>query len=67
MCANCATTKTPLWRKEKATGLNFCNACGIYAKTHGRARPVRLQKPAVRDGGVQKVQASRHISVNCLA
>ena len=46
-CANCGVTKTPLWRHDKATGQAFCNACGIYYKTHGRARPIRLQKGAL--------------------
>lgn len=40
-------TKTPLWRHDKATGQAFCNACGIYYKTHGRPRPIRLQKGAL--------------------
>lgn len=46
-CANCGVTKTPLWRHDKATGQAFCNACGIYYKTHGRPRPIRLQKGAL--------------------
>lgn len=40
VCANCSTTSTPLWRKDKATGHNLCNACGIYLKTHGKPRPL---------------------------
>ena len=39
-CANCGTTSTPLWRKDRPTGLIMCNACGIYLKTHGRNRPL---------------------------
>ena len=39
-CANCHTTSTPLWRKDRATNSVLCNACGIYLKTHGRPRPV---------------------------
>ena len=39
-CANCSTQATPLWRKDRGTGLMLCNACGIYSKTHGRARPL---------------------------
>lgn len=56
-CANCGVTKTPLWRHDKATGQAFCNACGIYYKTHGRARPIRLQKgalPAAPPAGAAK-------------
>lgn len=40
MCANCKTTSTPLWRKDRETGDMLCNACGIYLKTHGRPRPL---------------------------
>ena len=37
-CFNCGTTSTPLWRKERETGHMYCNACGIYKKTHGVER-----------------------------
>ncbi|KAG1673568.1 hypothetical protein FOA52_003868 [Chlamydomonas sp. UWO 241] len=39
-CANCGTTKTPLWRKDRETGVTMCNACGIYKQTHGFDRVV---------------------------
>jgi len=39
-CENCGTTQTPLWRKDRETGVMLCNACGIYLKTHGRNRPL---------------------------
>jgi transcription elongation factor Elf1 len=39
-CFNCGTTSTPLWRKERETGHMYCNACGIYKKTHGVERPL---------------------------
>jgi len=39
-CAHCGTSNTPLWRKDRNTGLIMCNACGIYLKTHGRNRPL---------------------------
>jgi hypothetical protein len=41
-CANCQTQHTPLWRKDKSTGLVMCNACGIYFKNHGRHRTLEL-------------------------
>jgi hypothetical protein len=39
-CANCGTNTTPLWRKDRESGLMMCNACGIYLKTHGVHRPL---------------------------
>ena len=45
-CANCQTTYTPLWRKDRSTGLVMCNACGIYFKNHGRHRPLELIESA---------------------
>jgi len=61
-CENCGTTQTPLWRKDRETGVMLCNACGIYLKTHGRNRPLgtsrHRQTPtgagprtAAKDGG----------------
>ncbi|KAI0749086.1 hypothetical protein C8Q74DRAFT_1394854, partial [Fomes fomentarius] len=40
-CYNCYTTATPLWRKDKE-GKTVCNACGLYYKVHGSARPMKL-------------------------
>ncbi len=51
VCANCGTTKTPLWRKDKDTGATMCNACGIYKQTHGYARHVDAGGMAIRGGG----------------
>lgn len=41
-CVNCQCTSTPLWRKDKSSGLMYCNACGIYFKNHGKHRPLEL-------------------------
>ena len=45
-CAHCGCTSTPLWRRDRATGLTMCNACGIYYKQHGRQRPAELAAAA---------------------
>ncbi|KAF9356486.1 hypothetical protein BGX34_009917 [Mortierella sp. NVP85] len=45
-CANCSQTQTPLWRKNDA-GEPICNACGLYAKLHNRARPVTMRKTKI--------------------
>ncbi|KAF9911789.1 hypothetical protein BX616_010477 [Lobosporangium transversale] len=45
-CANCSQTQTPLWRKNEA-GEPICNACGLYAKLHKRARPVTMRKSKI--------------------
>ena len=49
-CENCGTQQTPLWRKDKETGMILCNACGIYRKTHGVNRPVAFTKSKPVDG-----------------
>ncbi|KAH8831992.1 hypothetical protein DL96DRAFT_1706383 [Flagelloscypha sp. PMI_526] len=38
-CANCNTTKTPEWRRERNSHRVLCNACGIYLRTKGEHRP----------------------------
>ncbi len=42
ICENCGTTTTPLWRKDRASGMMMCNACGIFYKHHQKHRPVEL-------------------------
>mmetsp|Transcript_25037 Transcript_25037/g.69909 ORF Transcript_25037/g.69909 Transcript_25037/m.69909 type:complete len:420 (-) Transcript_25037:28-1287(-) len=59
-CANCNTDKTPLWRKDRNTGLVMCNACGIYLKTHGVNRPLNKwggfkAPPRSAKGGQQRL------------
>eukprot|EP00887_Chlorella_sp_A99_P002766 scaffold6.g2766.t1 len=62
VCANCGTTNTPLWRKDRETQLMMCNACGIYYKTHGVHRPLgtsrfkQYQGPGAQPGR-QRVRA----------
>lgn len=43
VCSNCAATSTPFWRKY-SDGLYYCNACGLYLRTHNSMRPLSLSK-----------------------
>ena len=43
VCCNCGVTSTPFWRKSPA-GLCYCNACGLYLRTHNSMRPLNLTK-----------------------
>ncbi|ORZ15000.1 hypothetical protein BCR41DRAFT_306391, partial [Lobosporangium transversale] len=42
-CANCGTTKTPLWRRA-SDGQTICNACGLYYKARNLTRPPWLKR-----------------------
>ncbi|KAL8918144.1 MAG: hypothetical protein Q9172_005547 [Xanthocarpia lactea] len=46
-CQNCATTITPLWRRDES-GRTICNACGLYHKLHGVHRPVTMKKSIIK-------------------
>ncbi|KAK7042035.1 hypothetical protein R3P38DRAFT_2888224 [Favolaschia claudopus] len=46
-CANCGTRKTSTWRRGKG-GEQVCNACGVYERMNGRARPLALRNDKIR-------------------
>ncbi|KAG6032929.1 hypothetical protein E4U41_007087 [Claviceps citrina] len=46
-CQNCATSTTPLWRRDEF-GAVLCNACGLFLKLHGRARPISLKTDVIK-------------------
>ncbi|KAI8806185.1 hypothetical protein BJ742DRAFT_680296 [Cladochytrium replicatum] len=47
-CSNCGTTRTSLWRRDAAKGTPLCNACGLFWKLHGVARPRSMRSEVVR-------------------
>eukprot|EP00057_Strongylocentrotus_purpuratus_P012800 XP_011667274.1 PREDICTED: GATA transcription factor e isoform X3 [Strongylocentrotus purpuratus] len=46
-CANCHTSTTTLWRRNK-DGEPVCNACGLYFKLHGVNRPLAMKKDGIQ-------------------
>ncbi|KAJ7639501.1 hypothetical protein FB45DRAFT_427743 [Roridomyces roridus] len=49
-CFNCHTTEPPSWRRSTLNpGKIVCNKCGLYERTHLRARPLRFDE--LRAGG----------------
>ncbi|XP_038052147.1 transcription factor GATA-4-like isoform X2 [Patiria miniata] len=47
VCANCHTTTTTLWRRNKE-GEPVCNACGLYYKLHSVNRPLAMKKDGIQ-------------------
>lgn len=44
-CFNCHTTEPPSWRRSTLNpGKIVCNKCGLYERTHLRARPLRFDE-----------------------
>ncbi|KAA0049527.1 hypothetical protein IC582_012873 [Cucumis melo] len=59
-CADCGTSKTPLWRGGPAGPKSLCNACGIRSRKKRRAI-LGLSKGVVED---KKNKKSSNISSN---
>ncbi|KAJ4146842.1 hypothetical protein LMH87_001401 [Akanthomyces muscarius] len=46
-CRNCATTITPLWRRDGNDHV-ICNACGLYYRLHRLHRPITMKKATIK-------------------
>lgn len=60
ICANCNVTRTPSWRKSPCGKNILCNACGLYMKLHGVARPFAMN----HDGRTKAIKKD-YIAYNC--
>ncbi|XVF88752.1 hypothetical protein PTKIN_Ptkin19aG0076700 [Pterospermum kingtungense] len=49
VCADCNTTKTPLWRSGPRGPMSLCNACGIRQR---KARRAMAEAAAAADGSI---------------
>lgn len=56
-CSNCATTTTPLWRRNPE-GQPLCNACGLFLKLHGVVRPLSLKTDVIKKRNRNNAAAS---------
>ncbi|KAI8388351.1 uncharacterized protein BYT42DRAFT_559803 [Radiomyces spectabilis] len=60
VCSNCATTTTPLWRRD-IEGSPLCNACGLYLKLHHEKRPLSMKTDVIKKR--QRCENSTHSNV----
>ncbi|KAG1843238.1 hypothetical protein C8R48DRAFT_618999, partial [Suillus tomentosus] len=49
---------TPLWRKDDE-GKTVCNACSLYYKLHGSARPISMKSDIIRKHSRHDARAQR--------
>ena len=62
VCQNCGTSTTPLWRRNEL-GATLCNACGLFLKLHGRARPLNLKTDTIKSRNrVKSVQTKKKVT-----
>ncbi|KAF8806248.1 hypothetical protein BYT27DRAFT_7257651 [Phlegmacium glaucopus] len=60
-CFNCHTTEPPSWRRSTLNpGKIVCNKCGLYERTHLRARPLRFDE--LRSGCKSRKQSKASTS-----
>ncbi|KAJ6459122.1 hypothetical protein C8R47DRAFT_1162404 [Mycena vitilis] len=69
-CSHCAATSTPLWRRDPATHLPLCNACGLYLQQRNKMRPAALiaadaQSDEEPEGGEGDVAAGAPECTHC--
>lgn len=68
-CADCGTTKTPLWRGGPAGPKSLCNACGIKSRKKRRAllgldKEDKKTKKSVALGH-KSIGLNHHVNQNC--
>ena len=64
-CQNCHTTNTPLWRRDES-GQVLCNACGLFLKLHGRARPISLKTDIIKSRNRVRINVAHNGMVSQL-
>uniref|UniRef100_A0A5B6YK16 Putative GATA transcription factor 16 n=1 Tax=Davidia involucrata TaxID=16924 RepID=A0A5B6YK16_DAVIN len=63
-CADCGTSKTPLWRGGPAGPKSLCNACGIRSRKKRRALLGLNKGPTTEDKKSKKIKNNDKTSNN---
>ncbi|EPS60442.1 hypothetical protein M569_14364 [Genlisea aurea] len=61
VCADCSTTKTPLWRSGPKGPKSLCNACGIRQRKARRAIEAAAAA-TVEDSGLFNKKKAKHLA-----